>query len=374
MQKVKIFCLPSYKIKLNEVKANTIIVDDIKKFNHLLSEEKESRNLCFHEEIRAEDLIKLNVDIDGTNIPIEDIYNYIMEALNDIFELENYEYDYEIDVNYTQNYSYSKGGNSHHIVINGISCTAKTQIKFWRYIEQKYPELNFKFDTGHLSSSRKWYRLPHQNKESVPNTAHKVLYGESCNFVLHYTQECTDFTEEIDLLYDDTIKVKKVKENTEEEINYDVEKIREFAELIDMKYLDQYEDWLKILFAMRAIGENVKEIARNISQKSTKYNEKSFNNTWRQYQKHRYKKIGVNTFFNYCKISNEKQFTELCKKYSHSQIEYSQVSKFFELDLTHIQIKTETSKYIGCNEQNIQLFDYNLHLFEKTHRIICRIR
>ncbi len=107
---------------------------------------------------------------------------------------------------------------------------------------------------------------------------------------------------------------KKVKKLIKKNINNKMEssenvnlKIQKYADLIDIKYLDQYDSWTKIIWSLaNDLENNNYEIAKNISTKSDKYDEKVFNRLWNK------SKEGstMGTFYYYCKISNKQKFFE----------------------------------------------------------------
>ena len=57
-------------------------------------------------------------------------------------------------------------------------------------------------------------------------------------------------------------------------------RIFKYADLISLKYIDEYDSWLKLLTALKSEGE--KAVAQYISQKSDKYSTSDFLMKWEQ--------------------------------------------------------------------------------------------
>ena len=73
------------------------------------------------------------------------------------------------------------------------------------------------------------------------------------------------------------------------------------ARNIDIRYLDDYQTWIKILWGLSSYKPfNLKDVAIEISKKSKKYNEETFNNIWNQ----KMNKINIGTIYYYSKLSN----------------------------------------------------------------------
>jgi len=81
----------------------------------------------------------------------------------------------------------------------------------------------------------------------------------------------------------------------------------EIVNLIGLKYLDNYDTWTKIVWAMR--NENYsEEFAREISMKSKKYDEKVFMKLWQREHKDDSKLVKQGTLNYYAKLSNLKGY------------------------------------------------------------------
>jgi phage/plasmid-associated DNA primase len=85
----------------------------------------------------------------------------------------------------------------------------------------------------------------------------------------------------------------------------------ELGNLIRITDLDCYIDWVYIVMSIKSFGEEYKDFARDLSKKSNRYEENSFNDLWDYYENCRcsYK------FFQYAKIGNEEEYYKIRAKY-----------------------------------------------------------
>lgn len=103
--------------------------------------------------------------------------------------------------------------------------------------------------------------------------------------------------------YDNEIKNNKMKAS-DEELEEET-KLYQMSNIISLKYLDSYDDWIKIIWALRNDNENNYKLAKQISMKSTKYQEKCFNKIWNCAENYN---ITLGSLFHFAKISNEKEY------------------------------------------------------------------
>ena len=103
---------------------------------------------------------------------------------------------------------------------------------------------------------------------------------------------------------------KQVKSNN---INLTLNKneLFELGNIIRISDLDCYSDWVYIIMSIKTFGEEYKDFAQDLSKKSSKYDESSFNDLWNYYEncKCSYK------FFQYAKIGNEEEYYKIRAKY-----------------------------------------------------------
>ena len=102
------------------------------------------------------------------------------------------------------------------------------------------------------------------------------------------------------------------------------EKILELGNIIEMKYLDNYDDWINIVWSLRSESENYEGVAREISMRSKKYSDDGFDKVWGGFNKdkistnkiNKNEKISIGTFYHYCMLSNENMYKVICEKYN----------------------------------------------------------
>ena len=96
---------------------------------------------------------------------------------------------------------------------------------------------------------------------------------------------------------------------------------------IDYQYIDNYQDWLKIVWACASI--NNEDLARNISMKSSKFNESSFQKVYHSYEEG--KGITKACLYYYSKQSNQtKHFKTMKKHHKYDEIETPTDAKLAE--------------------------------------------
>lgn len=112
---------------------------------------------------------------------------------------------------------------------------------------------------------------------------------------------------------------KVVQQNMRDRLKINSEIIRDWANNIDVKYLEIYEDWRAILCSLKqASVENedadmYKQLAREISKKANNYDEKSFEYKWNDCGKNgAYYTIGTLRY--YSRISNPDKYAKITMK------------------------------------------------------------
>lgn len=123
-----------------------------------------------------------------------------------------------------------------------------------------------------------------------------------------------------------TVK-KKDKKPIEECLDLDkTSKTFRYADIIALKYLDEYESWLKIMWSLKSEGE--KAVAHYISQKSDKFRESEFNRRWDGIEP---TSITLGTLYYFAKISDKKAYRSL-------QHEDMESTEFIDSDDTQARI------------------------------------
>jgi len=84
----------------------------------------------------------------------------------------------------------------------------------------------------------------------------------------------------------------------------------DLGDLIDIKYLDNYDSWIKIVWSLSNDNKKNYQLAKYLSQKSEKYQEKKFNELWNNTKP----RNTIGTFLYYCKISNEYNYHKIRSK------------------------------------------------------------
>ena len=79
------------------------------------------------------------------------------------------------------------------------------------------------------------------------------------------------------------------------------------ANTIDIKYIYNYADWIKIVWAMRSVGLD-KDFAIYISKKADNYTDEGFNKIWNN---NKTDSVGIGTLKFYSRLSNEYQYLNL---------------------------------------------------------------
>lgn len=113
--------------------------------------------------------------------------------------------------------------------------------------------------------------------------------------------------------YDDKVKPKIKKETTQHE-PCNIEMLKKLVDLIDVKYCDDRDDWLKIVYAMKKCGFTEEE-TRSWSMKSDRYTESGFDTTWEQYDID-FITATEGTIRHYAKKSNPIEYNKMTSKMS----------------------------------------------------------
>ena len=146
--------------------------------------------------------------------------------------------------------------------------------------------------------------------------------------------------------------------------------IVELSSIIDIKYIDNYSDWIKLVWAF-SNEEKYYDLAKQVSQRSSKYEDKCFDDLWKSSKK----KITLGTIYYYAKKSNPEEYMNIIIKYSTNQIEeilknptqenmarcfisyvemilFTQMDKYFiSMALCGLKVKTIYDENIQMNSQ-----------------------
>lgn len=216
--------------------------------------------------------------------------------------------------------------SSYHVIINGKKIKYTNLMDFKKDNKDKMKK--YYFDTGIYG---KWFKLrtvltrkkdiedslliPITHKDNLKD--HLLNYVNESDILFEYTSKETKQKQKDivnDKEYEEKVKEQKIylekKIKKQEKGDDKKDRISKLANLILIKYLDDYHDWRDICFSLKVIGEEHKDIAKKISKKSSKYDNESFNKLWDTFEK---KKGGITerTFYYYCKLSNPVEFNNI---------------------------------------------------------------
>jgi len=95
--------------------------------------------------------------------------------------------------------------------------------------------------------------------------------------------------------------------------------LERICDLINVDYLDDRDSWIRIVWGLKNGSESNKELARYLSQKSKKYEEKYFEKLWKDGKEG----TSLGTVFHYAHISNPSEYLYLMGKrqYKESNLE-----------------------------------------------------
>tara|TARA_R110001606_G_scaffold269605_2_gene418172 strand:- start:5031 stop:7538 length:2508 start_codon:yes stop_codon:yes gene_type:complete len=104
--------------------------------------------------------------------------------------------------------------------------------------------------------------------------------------------------------------------------------VREIVQNISLKYLDTHHSWMRIVWGLKFLGENYKEIAKTISKKSKKYTDNGFETVWNSAK---YKGISKGTLYHYSKVSNLELFHKIIARGKISLADHDIAKLFIKL-------------------------------------------
>lgn len=116
------------------------------------------------------------------------------------------------------------------------------------------------------------------------------------------------------------------------------DEISRLGELIKIEHLDDYTDWVNIIISLRALGgESYHEYAKYLSMKSSKYDDKTFNDLWEYYDD---KQMNYNArFYEYAKLGDTSTYYKI-------RSEYINIISSLDSDMVHIAIELFGKKFI----------------------------
>jgi phage/plasmid-associated DNA primase len=91
--------------------------------------------------------------------------------------------------------------------------------------------------------------------------------------------------------------------------------INELCDIINIKYIDCYSDWLRIVFSLASI--NNYELAKSVSMKSIKYEDESFDRVYSSNKG----LCTIGTIYYYAKLSNPTEYLKIIIKFNEKNID-----------------------------------------------------
>jgi len=93
----------------------------------------------------------------------------------------------------------------------------------------------------------------------------------------------------------------------------DINTVRELSNIMNIAYIDDYHNWMRLVWAIRSIGDSAdwRKLAVDMSKRSNKYSDAGFDIIWDNY---RAEKTGKGYFYAKAKASNAKMFAKIISK------------------------------------------------------------
>ena len=176
--------------------------------------------------------------------------------------------------------------------------------------------------------------------EIIENKDFLKLNDEQVNLILGEIKESTS----INNINNNTLNNNKMVSSTQE--------IQEIANNIKLDYLDNYNDWIKIVWSLASIEEY--GLSVEISKKSNKFDIEQHDKIYKQKNNER---IGIGTLYYYSKLSNSKKFNNIKNKYL---IESSSVSLDEKIDKTDYVL---AELYLKLNQDNLIYFENYIYYY-----------
>ena len=140
----------------------------------------------------------------------------------------------------------------------------------------------------------------------------------------------------------------------DEKINNDIIKM---GNLINIKYLDNYDDWLKIIWSLKS--ENLYEEAKIISSRSKKYDAETFD---KYYDSNKDNKISIGTFHYYVKHSNNREYERINNKKIKTELKTEFNIRNFKSQkyMAEVFYNMNKDKYILSDDSWYEYNKYNI--------------
>ena len=300
-------------------------------------------------------------------------YNEILDKMKDkynTYAVDTYDV-FQIDVDFREDFNYPQ--EQYDFVENLKSKTA-----YYNSSTKRLPHLFFRAKTeefkNKLQKKTKWLQKKEYWCDGEKASPIEILSGlagwitksgriYNPNSIIELDEEdfkpFWEFNQPVKVI-DKVVKPQTTKKTAIDEINEnELEMLTELGNLIEMIDLDSYDDWCRIVWSLKNSNINFENLARTLSQKSSKYEDKSFNQVWSC------SKGGstIGTYLYYCKRGNEEEYRKIRMKY------YVEKKKDFTSheELARFFIETEGHNLIYNDEDEIYHFNETSGIWEKDH-------
>ena len=241
----------------------------------------------------------------------------------------------------------AKEGLSLHLAIPSIKMNNLKELKE----EIKKINQDNLFDTSVYAD--RLFRLPYQTEESKPHI-HEIIQGNIEDFL--HQSKLDKATTHLSSGFKVKPPTKPTDKPTDKKKRTEDQKL---ADIIDINDIDNYDTWLRIIWAVDI------DLARYISQRSSKYNEEEFIRYFNDN-----KKGGINkkTFYYYAKKGNKKKYTKIINK---SQDVIDKSMEDTDSGVADFFVKQYGSNHIFCNGSH---YDFNGIIWVNNGKDALRVK
>ncbi len=190
-----------------------------------------------------------------------------------------------------------------------------------------------------------------------------IVKGNIQDNLIHYIDPNDEFIDIKDEPVENKIIEKQEKKtktdddiDTKTTIDGDVEK---FLDLIDVKYLSNYKDWTKIIWAGKVCNVN-EDFLRQISQKCENYTDNAFDNVYNGYSE---PTSTIGTIKYYARLSNEKEYLKI-------NADSFKVADQTDLDVAKLYLKLYGDNYIYKDGVLYTYYANKWRVDEKPYRFL----
>ena len=135
------------------------------------------------------------------------------------------------------------------------------------------------------------------------------------------------------------------------------------ANMIDINYIDNRDSWIQIVASLKSEGNHYQNLAKSISQKSSKYEDDAFDRLWLE----NLDEITIGSLYHFAKLSNEQEYLTLMK----SRFNYLDKCSTTEADIADIFIHHNKSDLVF---KNLELFIYHNNTWIKQDKDLTHLQ